>query len=651
MKRKICIYAVGFLFTLLLQGAQYAPQEIKNLELQLSKVPESGRVSVYRQLMKLTWDIDSTKAELYGKDALSILERFPDPSQQVQVLNEISTGLITKGLYEKAQKYLDKAFTIYPSSKSFPAKASLLISKATLLENEKKYKEAINTLEQGLEIAIKLKQKIPEREIYKKLSDIYGAMQDYVKSLDYYKKFKEVNDSIFNKDSLERIQEMQNRYNMEKTEKQIALLKKDKDIRDLNLNRQRIFTFSIITISLFVVLVILVMYARYRLKTVTNRLLQQEISEHKQTAQKLQESEEQFRTLAEKSVVGIYITQDGLIQYVNPRFLSIFGYTEQEVIGQKPSILAIPDDMAIVETQIARRLTSNEDSINYEFQGLTKDGQIIHLESYGTHTYFQGLPAVLETVIDVTDRKRLESELVKSQKLESVGILADGIAMDFNKLLAIIVGNLSVILENNSTSPETVRLLTPAEKASLQASELVEKLITFSRGGWISPRKIEFRELTENTLNIYPEFKPIIHTISLPSDLKPLFCDERQVRHVLHSLLLNADEAMTDSKDIRINAENISFPADNPFSLKPGEYIKISVMDTGKGIPPDQVEKIFDPYFSTKNTVTQKGMGMGLAICYSILKKHNGHISIFSQVGKGTTVDIYIPSFQDEKSN
>jgi len=87
MKRKICIYAVGFLFTLLLQGAQYAPQEIKNLELQLSKVPESGRVSVYRQLMKLTWDIDSTKAELYGKDALSILERFPDPSQQVQVLN------------------------------------------------------------------------------------------------------------------------------------------------------------------------------------------------------------------------------------------------------------------------------------------------------------------------------------------------------------------------------------------------------------------------------------------------------------------------------------------------------------------------------------------------------------------------------------
>ncbi len=247
-----------------------------------------------------------------------------------------------------------------------------------------------------------------------------------------------------------------------------------------------------------------------------------------------------------------------------------------------------------------------------------------------------------------SERSRLHDELLTAKKMEAIGILAGGIAHDFNNLLSIIIGSISMAIEEIEDNPENaVKMLKNAEKSSAQAAEVAQKLITFSNGGWIIPKKIHLATILNGVIEYNPEMKPLLRNTFLPPELKPLYGDERQLREVIYNLLKNADEAAAEPKRITLKVENVTLDKKNNFSLKQGDYIKISIRDNGRGIPQEHLEKIYDPYFSTKNTVTQKGMGLGLAICYSIIKKHNGHIAIESEVGKGTTVNVHLPTFKE----
>jgi len=251
----------------------------------------------------------------------------------------------------------------------------------------------------------------------------------------------------------------------------------------------------------------------------------------------------------------------------------------------------------------------------------------------------------------IRDRQLAEAELLKSTKLEAVGILSAGIAHDFNNLLAIIVGSLGMIRESLNvpgSQPETY--LKNAESASNQAVELVEKFLTISEGGWIKRTSVTLPAVLEDTMASSPQLKKIPCSISLPEDLKPLLGDERQLCQVTVNLLLNAHEATSDIKEdkkINISAQNILLDKDNQWKLSEGEYVKISIIDNGKGIPPDLLGKIIDPYFSTKQRGIQKGMGMGLAVSYAIVRRHGGHLAVTSNLQKGTTVDFYIPVYNE----
>jgi signal transduction histidine kinase len=248
------------------------------------------------------------------------------------------------------------------------------------------------------------------------------------------------------------------------------------------------------------------------------------------------------------------------------------------------------------------------------------------------------------------ERTRLHDELLTAKKMEAIGILAGGIAHDFNNILSVIIGNLGLALEEIESNPKrAAKMLKNAEKASIQATELAQKLITFSRGGWVVRRGITLTALLKIIEAQNPGMKTILHhtTTIIPPGLKPLYGDERYLSQVIQNLLQNADEAAAEPKRITLEAENVTLKENNDFELKYGDYIKISITDSGRGIPKEQMGKIFDPYFSTKDTVTQKGLGLGLAICYSIIKKHNGHIAVKSEVGKGTTVEIYLPAYKE----
>ena len=242
--------------------------------------------------------------------------------------------------------------------------------------------------------------------------------------------------------------------------------------------------------------------------------------------------------------------------------------------------------------------------------------------------------------------KIAEDELQKIRNLESIAALSGGIAHDYNNLLTVIIGNISLIQSYIEPDDMISRLLDEALEASMTAKSLTQKLITFSRGGapimetaLIAPVIKNATEFTLSGSNIKCEF-------SIPGELWLVHIDKTQIGHVIHNLVMNAREAMPGGGIIKVVAENVNI-ADKSRVLEKGNYVKISIIDQGIGISKEILDKIFDPYFSTKEMGTQKGMGLGLSICHSIIKQHNGNIVAESIAKTGTTLYFYIPASEE----
>lgn len=283
--------------------------------------------------------------------------------------------------------------------------------------------------------------------------------------------------------------------------------------------------------------------------------------------------------------------------------------------------------------------------IHLEEQFTGKDGEKIILDTIKVPLYDnQGNAVGLVGVSrDITERKKMEEELLKARKLESIGILAGGIAHDFNNLLTAILGNISIAKEYTDTEKELFKILDNAEEASIRASDLTKLLITFSKGGGPIKKAIQIGKMLRKEALHVLSGSNILCTFNIPEDLWPVKTDEGQLKWVIHNMVLNAREAMPGGGTIDISAENITISAKTDIPLKEGNYIRIAIEDHGVGIPDENLLKIFDPYFTTKEMATQKGMGLGLSICYSIIKGHNGLITVKSEVNAGTIFHIYLP--------
>lgn len=426
---------------------------------------------------------------------------------------------------------------------------------------------------------------------------------------------------------------------IEKAQNEIQLLEKERE------NQQKINKFLSLVVLLSLALAGFI-YTRCRLKSGMIQALKKEVEEGRQIERELRESEEKSRILVEKSPVGLRIIQDNVIKYANPISALMFGYAPGEILDKNPLDLVIEEERPGVSQHLEEQIKGPNRMKSYQFKGITSGGDILYLESYGALILYRGQPAVLESVIDITERKKQELELIKSRSMEAVGELVGGIAHDFNNLLAVIIGNTGMLKLNLGKSRTGVfSLLDNIDKAAAQAADLSQKFITFSSGGWVLRKKVRLCKVLADIARSFPGIVPIPGKTSIPPDLAFIYADEGQLRQVLTNLLINAHEAVDENKKkIALTAVNIILEKENPFSLKEGKYVKISVIDRGKGIPPGLLEKVFDPYFSTKNKVNQKGLGLGLTVCYSIINKHEGHIAIASEVKKGTIVDLYLPA-------
>jgi PAS domain S-box-containing protein len=555
------------------------------------------------------------------------------------------------GDYKKALEHLEKALAIDEEINNRQAISQVLLNTGRTKRKMGDLDEALSLLKRSLALAIEIKFAEETLHAHHELTEIYAAKKDFARALEHHKKYKELNDMVFTKESSRKIAEMQTRYKLERKKKEIALLKKDKEIKQLNLERHQSLQNSLITISGLILLTALLIYTRYRLKVSVNLQLSREINGHKITSEKLRESEEKFRVLAEKSMVGIAIVQDTVFKYVNPALAHFFEYSLEELHGKSPYITMAHEEQWRLREALEQQISGEYESMRQEYLGVTRSGQTINIVGYVSRILYQGHPAVLMTLIDISQRKKAEAELLKSQKMEAVGILAGGIAHDFNNLLAILVGNLSMIKTHLDDFPECRETLVVIEKSTSRATDLANKLITFSKGGWLMARQLHLQDILDDTAKYHPTIAPLMKNRSIAPDLKPIHGDKRQLREVIYNLLKNADDALknatVEDRRVEIQADNIFLDDSNQWSLIPGEYIKVSIRDNGRGIPIEKLGNIFDPYFSTKNTVIQKGIGLGLAICYSVLQRHKGHITVNSEIGKGTVVDLYLPTYKE----
>ena len=257
----------------------------------------------------------------------------------------------------------------------------------------------------------------------------------------------------------------------------------------------------------------------------------------------------------------------------------------------------------------------------------------------------------METLEDITDQKNAEEELLKRTKNESLGTFADGVAKDFDSLLTAILRN--VFLAKISASEEDKILengLAIAERAGLQAKELAHRLITFAQGGYPVKKNERLDTIIKEAVQKVLDDSNVTCQPVIAPDLWPTEIDAMQIKQVMENMITNAKEAMPDGGVIDVIAENTT-TGTNIRTMGKGNYVRIIIKDRGIGIPRENLSKIFDPYFTTKETKDRGGIGLGLAICDSIIKYHNGLITVESLVGVGTTFMVYLSATPNDGKN
>ncbi len=368
-----------------------------------------------------------------------------------------------------------------------------------------------------------------------------------------------------------------------------------------------------------------------------------DIGERSHNEQALRESESRYRDLFENAHDIIQILQpDGKLLYVNNSWRQTFGYDEEEIKDLSIFDIISPDCQDHCEDTFGKIIS--EEKTHYITTIFTaKNGRQVLIEGNAICKFEGGKPLYTQCIFrDVTEKKRMEEELIKAQKLESVGVFAGGIAHDFNNLLQAIIGNISLAKMYIDPQNKAYERLEKTEKASVLAQNLTQQLLTFSKGGEPIKSVTALSEIVTEATTFSLRGSKVKCHYQLADNLWPVEADKGQLSQVTQNLAINASQAMPEGGILTIRATNITLDASTIATLPDGNYIKITFQDQGSGISKENITKIFDPYFSSKKA----GSGLGLAISYSIINNHGGLITADSQPGQGALFTIYLPAAQ-----
>jgi len=381
-----------------------------------------------------------------------------------------------------------------------------------------------------------------------------------------------------------------------------------------------------------------------------NTELEEEISERKQAEEALRESEEKYRFLVENANDAIVIAQDETIKFSNPKNEEMTGYST-ETLAKIPFINLIhPDDRDMVLDRHKRRLSGEELPATNEFRIINRLSEELWVEVNTVVINWEERPATLNIIRDITSQKKLEAQIFDTQKMEAISTLAGGIAHQFNNALTSVVGNIQ-LLEMDFADNKTVTEYTEAMKASSHRMvNLTSQLLAYARGGRYQAKTMSLSDFVEDTLPIIkPNIDPSIRLeTDLPRDIFSVEADPAQMQMVLSAIVDNSSEAIEGEGRIRIITSNkeidATFAKNHP-ELNPGNYVSLTVEDDGKGMDAETLNKIFDPFYTTKFT----GRGLGMAAVYGIIRNHNGWITVESELNKGTIIRIYLRAIKAEE--
>ena len=366
--------------------------------------------------------------------------------------------------------------------------------------------------------------------------------------------------------------------------------------------------------------------------------------------QALRESEERFRALFNNIVDGLVVIDEGgtIIEF-SKAAERIFEYTADEVIGGSVNILMPEPDRGRHDGYIANYLHTGEARIigyGREVIGQRKSGETFAVDlavnemPRGGKRYFVGI------VRDISERKAIEQQLRQAYKMEALGQLTGGVAHDFNNLLAVLMMDLELLDELTEGQEEQNELVREAREVAQTGADLTQRLLAFSRRQALEPRVVNLNELIAGTAGLLRRTlgeQIEIDTVG-PSDLWDTLADPAELENALLNLALNARDAMQEGGRLTIETANEYLDegyAENRPELAAGDYVLMAVTDTGTGMPPEVVEKVFDPFFTTKDAAS--GSGLGLSMVYGFAKQSNGHVSVYSEPGHGTTVNLFLP--------
>jgi PAS domain S-box-containing protein len=380
-----------------------------------------------------------------------------------------------------------------------------------------------------------------------------------------------------------------------------------------------------------------------------NEELQADIVERRQAKEQLVETNDMLQAVIDASPVAIVgAAPPGIVLSWNRMAENIFGYSAEEAVGRAVVDLIVPADQRESFNRSLVKIFSGECLRNIIKRRVRKDGSKVDIQLASAPVFAEDgtVRSVVVAMEDITHRKLLEDQLRQSQKMEAIGQLTGGLSHDFNNLLAIIIGNLDLVREELGASPEIAEALDEALNASLRGADLNRRLLAFARRQPLQPRQVDLNELVVGMMKLLSRTlgEHIEITLSTANDLWALNVDPTQLESALTNLAVNARDAMPGGGRLTIGTRKASIDqeyADTHTDVSPGDFVVLEVSDTGTGIPPEVLAHVFEPFFTTKEK--EQGTGLGLSMVFGFVKQSGGHIEVYSEVGIGTTLRLYLP--------
>lgn len=373
------------------------------------------------------------------------------------------------------------------------------------------------------------------------------------------------------------------------------------------------------------------------------------------------ESQNKYKNLVESTSDWIWeVDENAVYTYVSPKIFDILGYSPDEVIGKTPFDFMPPGEAERIAETFAQIVNEWKIIISLENTNLHKDGRLVVLETTGVPVFdsegiFRGYRGIDRNISDrkqaEKEKEKLESQLRQAYKMEAIGTMAGGIAHDFNNILAIILGNAGLARDDIPKGNPAKYNIDKIIDASIRAKDLVKQILTFSRQSDQKLMPLEASSAIEKSLKLLrstiPTTVSIVHNVC--KDCGTIMSDPTQIHQLLMNLFSNAVHAMDEKGTLEVTGENVYLDSDDIVhqpGLEPGQYLKLSVRDTGMGMDKKTQDRIFDPFYTTKEV--GEGTGMGLSIVLGIIQSHGGMISVDSEPGKGATFKIYFPIVEKE---